>query len=61
MPLPYRGDYRPDPVWSARQVAAIVRNSGRPESEIAKVEINCGNGGGLGWVVLQSGERHLVR
>lgn len=61
MALQYAGDYRPDPDWAYRQVAAIVRRSGRPEAEIASVEINCGNGGGLGWVILRSGERLLVR
>lgn len=53
-------EYRPDPVWAQNMVNRIVSVSKIPPDQIKEVLINCGNGGGLGWVIKKTGEKVKV-
>jgi hypothetical protein len=52
--------FRPDPVWSRNMVAKIVSLSRVDPSLIVRVEINCGGGLYLGFVVLADGSKVRV-
>lgn len=52
--------FKPDRRWSEYTADLIARMSKIERSQIKHVEINCGSGSVLGWVVLQNGERISV-
>lgn len=51
---------KPDQKYFRHRAELIVRMAEVPESEVKEVLINCGGGGGLGWVVLIDGTRISV-
>lgn len=52
--------FRPDPAWSRNTVEKIVRQSNVPMEDIERVEIFCGDGGGLGAVICKDGRKVTV-
>lgn len=52
--------FRPDPRWGRYTADLIVRMSKIDPAQIKHVEINCGSGGELGWVILQDESRVRV-
>jgi hypothetical protein len=49
--------FSPDRQYFDALVSRIIRVSGVPEDSISLVQINCGNGSGLGTVIKKNGER----
>lgn len=47
----------PDRHYFESRVRSIIRLSKIPEDEVLRVEINCGNGPGLGTIVKKNGEK----
>lgn len=52
--------FRPDERYFQALSEKIVRLSKRSPDEIACVDINCGSGVRIGWVILKNGERIAV-